>query len=101
MVKLYWRCNAGHYISTERCPWDGWTPPEIGELCSAADSLAKQGTVPSIAALRDAKVSDQALQRAIVVEFGDGRAVFEALMPHEYVLNGMHKTMSQLPRELM
>ncbi len=101
-MKLYWRCNGGHYISSNRrCPWDGWTSPDIEELCSVAGSIAKQGKDPTIAALREAKVSDRALQRAIVVDFGDDRAAFEALMPQEYILNGKPRKMGKLPRELM
>ena len=88
--KLYWRCNGGDYISSteKHCPWDGWTSPEIEELCSVADAFAKEGKVPSITELKEAKISDKALQRVIVIEFGDDRAAFDALMPKAYVHNG-------------
>ena len=66
-----------------------------------ADSLAKRGALPSIAELRRANVSDQALKRAIVVEFGDELAVFEALSPQEYILNGEVVPMRKVPTELM
>ena len=101
MTKLFWRCNGGHYISTKRCPWDGWGSSEIEELCSAADLLTKSGKVPSIAELRNLKVSDRALQRTIVVEFGDEHAVFEALSPNEYILKGVLTPLRKLPRELL
>jgi len=100
--RLYWRCNGGHYISSTRnCPWDGWTSPEVDELCSAAEVFAKQGRVPSIAELKDVKVSDRALRRAIVMEFGDDRAVFDAVAPQEYVLHGRAVKIGHLPLELL
>jgi len=101
--KLYWRCNGGDYISSSirNCPWDGWTSPEVSELCSAADVFAKQGRVPSIAELKGAKVSEQALRRTVVMEFGDDRAVFDAVMPQEYVHHGKTVKPPNVPLELM
>jgi hypothetical protein len=99
--RVYWRCNGGDYISGERnCPWDGWSSPEIEELCAAVDAYAKEGKVPSIDDLRVARVSEKALQRAIVIDFGDDRAAFEALVPDQYLLNGKTLKMRHVPPEL-
>ncbi len=100
--KLYWRCNGGDYVSSERnCPWDGWTFPEIEEVLSAADAIAREGKELSITELKNAKVSERALQRVIVVEFGDDRSAFDALVPQEYMFRGKRTTKSHFPRELL
>jgi hypothetical protein len=70
-------------------------------LCSAADVFAKQGRVPSIAELKGVKVSDRALRGAVVMEFGDDRAAFDAMVPQEYVLHGRTVKMRDVPLELM
>jgi hypothetical protein len=88
MTKVYWRCNGGHYFTSVRCPFDGWSSGELIELSSSAEKLTAKGTNPSIAALRSEGVSERALSRAIIVEFGSGDSVFDALAPDYYVVNG-------------
>ena len=66
-----------------------------------ADAFAGEGKVPSIAELNEAKVSDKALQRILVIEFGDDHAAFDALMPEAYVYNGKALKTREFPRELL
>lgn len=88
MTKSYWRCNGGHYFCTALCPFDGWGSPELTELHSAARRLESKGVVPSLVALREEDVSEGAIRRAIVVEFGSEKAVFDAISPDHYVVEG-------------
>lgn len=88
MVKAYWRCNGGDYFSTKACPFDGWTSPEIDELFQAVETLKTRKIPVSIGVLRDLAVSEKAIQRCIVVEFGNDAAVFEAMSPGYYVIEG-------------
>jgi hypothetical protein len=87
MKKVYWRCNGGHYFSTLHCPFDGWTSDELLQLNSATEQMNIKGASPSIAGLRSEGVSESALGRAIVVEFGSDRSVFDAISPDYYVIH--------------
>jgi hypothetical protein len=88
MNGIYWRCNSGHYFSSTRCPFDGWSSGELIELTSVAGKLTAKGADPSIANLRSEGTSETALKRAIIVEFGSERSAFDALAPDYYVING-------------
>ena len=83
MTRVYWRCNSGHYFCSLRCPFDGWGSPELLELHDAAQRLGSKGV--SLAILRAEGVSERALRRAIIVEFGSEGAVFDAISPDYYV----------------
>jgi len=87
MTRIYWRCNGGHYFSSVRCPFDGWSSDELVQLNNAAERLKVKGATPSIAALRSEGASEPALGRAIVVEFGSDGSAFEAISPNYYVIN--------------
>ena len=88
MTRVYWRCNSGHYFTTLRCPFDGWGSQQLTELHDAAQRLLGKGLVPSFAALRAEGVSDDAIHRAIVVEFGSEKAAFDAISPDYLVVDG-------------
>ena len=88
MIRVYRRCNGGHYFQGPDCPLDGWAESESMELDTAARRLAAAGIPPSIAALRDVGVSKEALDRAIVVEFGNRESAFELMSPEGYVAEG-------------
>ena len=95
MKRFYWRCNGGHSFEALRCPFDGWTSDELLELNNAAESLRSKETNPSIAALAVQGVSEAALRRAIVVEFGSEQSVFDAISPDYYVINGQSVKLRQ------
>jgi len=88
MIRMYWRCNGGHYFCALRCPFDGWSSPELAELYAAALRLESKKLNPSLAAVRAEGVSENAVRRAIVVEFGSEGAVFDAVSPDYYVVDG-------------
>jgi hypothetical protein len=88
MVRLYSRCNSGHYFEGEHCPLDGWSSPASAEIAAALDRLREEGTRPSIEALRGLGVSKEAIRRCIVVEFGDAEAAFELVAPEGYMVGG-------------
>ena len=87
MTKAFWRCNGGDYFSTKRCPF-GWTSPEINELFEAVQKLNSEKIPLSVAAFRNIGVSEKAIRRCIVMDFGDDGAVFDALTPELYDING-------------
>jgi hypothetical protein len=90
-VRAYCRCNSGHYFSGESCPYDGWSSPASRELVDAVARLAKMGKELSIEELKSLGVSSETLWRTIIVSFGAGAAIFEALAPDTYVVNGETK----------
>jgi hypothetical protein len=90
-VRAYCRCTSGHYFQGECCPFDGWSSAASRELAAALARLAGQGQKPSLASLRKVGLSQGALERVVVIEFGTARSAFEALAPKEYVVNGEAK----------
>jgi hypothetical protein len=88
MTRAYWRCNGGHYFCTLRCPFDGWSSPELQELYDAVQKLDSKHVNPTLAGLQNEGVSAGALRRAIIVEFGSETAVFDAISPDHYVVSG-------------
>jgi hypothetical protein len=95
-TRAYFRCNSGHYFSGESCPYDGWSSPASRELTEAVAHLAKAGKEPSIEGLRELGVSKETLWRTIIVSFGVGASIFEALAPDTYVVNGETKPPAKL-----
>ena len=96
MVRAYWRCNSGHYFATAFCPLDGWSSAESVALAAAAGGVSKRGGRVSIEALRVWGVSEAAIQRCIVVEFGAQDAAFDALAPDRYLVDGSWISTPQL-----
>ena len=96
MVQLYSRCNSGHYFIGEYCPIDGWSSPASKELTEVAERLAATGRGISVAELRRAGVSEGAIRRAIVIEFGSSDSAFEAISPEGYVVKGEWKPLRSL-----
>jgi len=58
------------------------------ELSNAAERLRSKKAVASLDALRDEGVTQAALDRAVVIEFGNERSMFDAISPEFYVVNG-------------
>ena len=95
-TRAYCRCNSGHYFSGESCPYDGWSSRASRELTDAVARLLKAGKELSIEELRNLGVSSETLWRTIIVSFGVGASIFEALSPDTYVVNGETKPPRQL-----
>ena len=76
MRRAYCRCNSGHYFVGEYCPIDGWSSPASKELVKGIKWVTALGREPSLQALREAGLSEAALQRIIVIEFGTDACAF-------------------------
>ena len=96
LTRAYCRCNSGHYFSGDSCPYDGWSSAESRELTQAVACLEKMGKELTIEELKKRGVKKGTLWRTIIVSFGVGASVFEALAPDTYVVNDETKS----PREL-
>lgn len=94
--RVYCRCNSGHYFLGDSCPLDGWSSPASEELNAAVTRLGCSGKKVSLEELRRAGLSEAALQRTVVIEFGDDSSAFEAVSPEGYVVGGEWKTMTDL-----
>jgi len=89
MIRLYFRCNGGHYFtSRSSCPFDGWTCNGIGDALSALERATARGERLSIAELKTIGIDEETLQRVLLIEFGDEASAFEALAPGHFVYNG-------------
>jgi hypothetical protein len=80
----------------ESCPYDGWSSPASRELTDAVARLAKAGKELSIDELRSLGVSGETLWRTIIISFGVGASIFEALSPDTYVVKGEAKPPQKL-----
>ena len=101
MVRVYCRCNGGHYFVGEYCPFDGWSSLESKAIAEAARHLADAGITPSVGTLRDACLSAKALARAVVIEFGSEESAFEALAPEAYVVDGQARMLKDMEASFM
>jgi len=101
MVRAYFRCNGGDYFSGESsCPFDGWSSPELNEFVSASRKLQDNHETPSINAFRRLGVSNGALKRIVVIEFGSDQASFDALLPGRYIKDGAERKLGNLGPDL-
>ena len=90
-TRAYARCNSGHYFTGEYCPFDGWSSAAAAELAETVERLGQLGKDVTLAELRQAGLSEAALVRTIVIDFGNDASAFEAISPKEYVVNGQTK----------
>ncbi len=88
MVRVYRRCNGGHYFADACCPLDGWFSAETDEVLVAAERLIKAGITPSIERLREAGLGSDVPARTIVIDFGNEACAFDAVAPEGYVIGG-------------
>jgi hypothetical protein len=100
MIRVYSRCNGGHYFDGEACPLDGWSSPEAADLAAVARRLVASGEAVSVDALRAAGASEGALKNAIVVEFGADAAPFQAMVPAGYEVDGVGFPLPDADRRL-
>jgi hypothetical protein len=96
MRRAYCRCNSGHYFVGEYCPIDGWSSLASKELVKVIKRVTASGREPSLRALREAGLSEAALQRIIVIEFGTDACVFDAIAPEGYVIRGVWQPLAAL-----
>lgn len=101
MLRTYWRCNSGHYFSSQSCPQDGWTRPYLQRLLEVVKEMEEKGENVSIERLRQEGFDQEALDRVIVIEFGSAAAVFEGYIPEGYLINGKFIPPEKLNREYL
>lgn len=90
-ARAYARCTGGHYFAGEYCTFDGWSSAAAAELAETVERLRQLGKAITLAELRNAGLSDAALARTIVIDFGNDASAFDAISPKEYVVNGQTK----------
>ena|SRR6266540_2987164 len=96
MPRAYIRCNSGHYFHGRSCPYDGWSSPDVVNLFAVLERPSEPTL--SVETLRQAGVSQAALERTIVIDFGWSDSVFDAISPESYVVNGKHALLVDLGR---
>jgi hypothetical protein len=102
MVRVYMRCNSGHYFTgpVPSCPLDGWSCPETDAVFKAAQRMTAEGTTPTIERLRAEDISQETLDRTIIIQFGSDASAFEALAPEGYIIGEAWRTMPAVPAAL-
>jgi hypothetical protein len=99
--KLYFRCNGGHYFrSSSACPFDGWSCDGIEDVIDRFEKLKVDPDGPSIKDLRDSGVSEAALERVLIIDFGSDASAFEALVPERYLHHGRELLAHEVGKEL-
>lgn len=89
--RAYSRCNSGHYFAGEFCPFDGWSSSAAAELAELVERLEQLGKEITLAELKRAGLSDAALARTVVIDFGNDQSAFDAVSPKEYHVRGETK----------
>lgn len=96
VVRVFARCNGGHYFIGHTCPFDGWSSEETRDVASVTARLLEQGTSPSFEGLAGEGLSKGALARACVAEFPDDAAP-EAIAPRTLVVAGQAFALHKAP----
>ncbi len=99
MQKAYWRCNSGHYFCSVNCPQDGWSRPYFQRLFEVVRDMEKTGENVSIERLRQKGFDREALDRVIVIDFGSEEAVFDAIVPEGYLIDGKFIPLTKLDQQ--
>jgi hypothetical protein len=102
MVRVFMRCNSGHYFAgpVPSCPLDGWSCSETNLIFKAAQRLSAAGVMPTIERLRAEDISQEALDRTIIIQFGSDASAFEALAPEGYILGEAWRSITAAPAAL-
>jgi len=79
VVRLYFLCSGCDDSDALYSQLDAWSSPVAKDIASTATRLTSTGQSVSIERLRAEGVSEAALRRLIVVEFGDEWAAFRFL----------------------
>src|SRR5882672_7050817 len=101
MTKVFWRCNSGHYYSVPSCPIDGWSFQGVRELVEILSEMRTHAEIPSIQELRRRGLSQDVLDRVVVVEFGGDRSVFDGICPEGYMIEGKYVPLRELSRDYL
>lgn len=88
VVRVFARCNGGHYFVGKSCPFDGWRSEDADSIGRAAEGFLHEGTLPSMAALEAAGLTPTALARACVIEFYSNDQALDAIQPNLVAVDG-------------
>jgi hypothetical protein len=97
VLKVFARCNGGHYFAGGQCPFDGWSSEETNAIAPAAQRFVDEGRDPSMTALEASGLSPQALARACVVEFYSTDHAVDGIQPELIVIAGRAYTLKDAP----
>ncbi len=96
VVRVFARCNDGHYFIGHTCPFDGWSSSETHEVADVAARLFRYGVRPSFERLIGEGLSEHALTRACVAEFPESAAP-EAIAPEYLIVGGQAFALYKAP----
>jgi|HubBroStandDraft_5_1064220.scaffolds.fasta_scaffold1015145_1 hypothetical protein len=99
VYQTFVRCNSGHYFRGSVCPFDGWSMDDLDCLLFATIRLTESGLRPTIEELAHEGVPSSVLDRTLVIQFGSQDAVFEALDPAGYVIDGEWTVLRDVPKQ--
>ncbi|WP_394846166.1 hypothetical protein LZC95_01725 [Pendulispora brunnea] len=88
MKRLFFRCDGGHYFQGACCPFDGWSMAGVAKAAEYFDTLGQSGEPQELEAMKALRLSDDLIQRMLIIEFGDENAIFEALAPERCLYQG-------------
>jgi hypothetical protein len=81
ITRAYFQCCDGHFFSGGKCPIDGWYSSESQRLQKALARLHTTGQPITLDNLRMWGLSEAALSRTIIVEFGTAETAVDVLRP--------------------
>jgi hypothetical protein len=100
-VRVFARCNGGHYFVGKWCPFDGWGSEETESIGRAAQALRDEGTVPSMAALEGKGLIPTALSRACVIEFYSNDQALDGIQPEMVAIDGRSYLLKDAPKSVL
>ena len=99
-VRVFARCNGGHYFVGKWCPFDGWGSEETEAIERVAKDLSDKGTVPAMASLEAAGLTPKALARACVMEFYSNDQILDGIEPHSVAVGARTYLLKDAPQNL-
>jgi len=66
---------------------------------AAVENVERKRKALSIRALADEGALEAAIKRTIIIEFGSDEAIFDAILPEGYLINGELKKLHELGLE--
>ncbi len=101
MNRAFIRCNEGHYFEGQHCFFDGWSSKESEQFWRISEEIRSENQPISLELFRQKGADHQTIKRMIVIDFGDGNFVFEAISPDGFVVDGRYIRLNALPAEMI
>ncbi len=100
VVRVFARCNGGHYFVGKWCPFDGWGSEETEAIERVADDLFEKRAVPTMASLEAAGLPPKTLARACVIPFYSNDQALEGIEPNLVALGGHAYLLKDAPESV-